>query len=130
MIRNVTRLENIMTAKTSTDVGTSLLISDYQNVVISVASSGSASFTIKFQGSIADTCPDFSAAKSVTNPWEYIQVKDYQNDASINGSTGVTFSGDDCRLFEFNTNGLSWINAVITSYSSGAVTVTCKAYHL
>lgn len=128
MLRNITVVENIMKGKTSTGVGNTFFVNDYGNIVMSISSSGSASFTIKFKGSISQNPVDFSAAKSPTNQWEYIQVKDYQNDASINGSTGITFSGDDVRIVEFNTNGLSWVTADITSYSAGEITVDARAY--
>lgn len=36
---------------------------------------------------MSDTAPDFSAAQSDTNRWDYIQVKDYEDNASIDGDT-------------------------------------------
>ena len=128
MLRTLTTPKKILDAKTTTGVGSAFSVSDYQNIIVSLASTGTAAFTVKFQGSISLTPPDFSSAKALGNEWEYIQVKDYQNDASINGSAGVAFTGDDVRLFEFNTNGLSWVNVVITAISAGAVTATARAY--
>lgn len=97
--------------------------------MLTLSSASSANFTIKFQGSFAETAPNFAAAQSNTNRWDYIQVKDYQNNASIDGDTGVTFSGtDDVRMFEFNTNGLRWICATITARSAGAISLRLMAF--
>lgn len=129
MLRNLTTTHTFMDSKATTGVGTAMAVSDYQNIIVTLSSEDSASFTIKFQGAIGMNPPDFSAAKSVDNQWEYIQMKDYQNGASINGSTGVAFAGtDDVRMFEFNTNGLSWVNATITAISAGEVTLIGRAY--
>ena len=55
--------------------------------MLTLSTASSANFTIKFQGSMSDTAPTFSAAQSNTNRWDYIQVKDYQNNSSIDGDT-------------------------------------------
>ncbi len=66
--------------------------------------------------------PDFSAPQSSTNTWDYIQVKDYQNNASIDGDTGIAFAGtDDVRIVELNTNNLRWVGATITARVAGSI---------
>ena len=104
-------------------------VEDWEHVLIILSSQASANFTVKFQGSHSTTCPDFSAAQTATNEWDYIQVKDYQNNAAIDGDTGVAFAGtDDVRLFEFNTNGLKWVTATVTARSAGSCNVKFKGY--
>ena len=85
--------------------------------------------TIKAQGSIAtinqeNTPPDFSASRSVTNNWDYIQMVDLQDGTPYSGDTGMVLTGtDDYRLFEININGLDWISFVITAVSAGTATI-------
>lgn len=119
----------ILSAKAATGTGVAMKVTDWEHVLISLSSQSSANFTVKFQGSQSDTCPDFSSAQSATNECDYIQVKDYQNNAAIDGDTGVAFAGtDDVRLFEFNTNGLQWVTATITARSAGSANVKFKGY--
>lgn len=119
----------IFNAANATSTGTSYFVPDMQHLLLTLASASSANFTVKFQGSQSDTCPDFSSARSVTNRWEYINVKDYQNNATIDGDTGVAFAGtDDVRMFEYNTNGLKWVCATITARSAGTVTLLLQTY--
>ena len=118
----------IFTAKAATGTGLAMLVSDFQHIMLTLSSASSANFTIKFQGSQSETVPDFSAAQSNTNRWDYIQVKDLQNAAAIDGDTGVAFAGtDDVRMFEMNTNGLNWACATITAYAAGAVSLRLKS---
>lgn len=120
---------NVLTAKATTGTGVAFACADWEHVVITLSSQSSANFTVKFQGSQSDTCPDFSAAQSATNEWDYIQVKDYQNNSAIDGDTGVAFAGtDDVRQFEFNTNGLRWVTATVTARSAGSVNVKFRGY--
>lgn len=109
--------------------GNPVLVEDYKIMALTLASSGNGDFTIKFQSSISNTCPDFSAARSVTNRWEYIQVRDVQNDSAVDGDTGVTFSGsDDVLRFEVKNSGQKWLCATLTTYNAGIVTLTAKLF--
>jgi len=115
----------IFNAAGATGTGTVFTAIDRQHVVLTLSSSGSATYTIKFQGSNSDTKPDFSASRTVANRWEYIQVKDLQNAAAIDGDTGVAYTTtDDVRMFELNTNRLKWVCATLTVLSAGAVTLS------
>lgn len=97
---------------------------DWQHVVLTLASSGSANFTIKVKGSTQDTPPDFSAAATVTNRWEHMQLKDLTDGSTVAGATGVSFAGADAvRMFEVNINRVKWISATITARSAGAITL-------
>ena len=60
MNTNLTNLYTFISGATATGVGIPMNVADYQNIIISVASSGSAAFTIKFQGSIATVSPIWS----------------------------------------------------------------------
>lgn len=85
--------------------------------------------TLKFVGSNADAAPDFSAAASASNPWDYIQCIDQIDGSSIAGGTGVvSVTVTSVRNLEANINGFKWIGAIISSYSAGSVTLKAKGY--
>lgn len=137
MTRQYQPLRTIMDAQAATGIGLAngsngnggLLMEDFKIAGIQFGSKNSGSFTVKFQISYSDDCPDFSAAESVSNHWDYVQVIDLQNGASINGDTGIALTGtDDFRNLELNINGARWFNAVITAYSAGNATVKVKLY--
>lgn len=129
-MRDSTTEQIIFTAKTGTGTGLIINVEDFQHVLLTLSSASSANFTIKFQASNSDTAPDFGAAQSVTNRWDYIQVKDLQSGSAINGDTGVAFAGtDDVRLFEVNSSGQKWLCATKTASSAGAVTLTVKPFN-
>lgn len=79
---------------------------------------------------MSDTPPDFAAAQTNANRWDYVQVKDYEDNAAIDGDTGVAFAAaDDVRQFEMNTNGMKWVCARITTYAAGNVYVRVKGFN-
>ncbi len=128
-MRNYTDEQKILDAKATTGIGLPILVEDFKDVLLTLYSASSANFTVKFQASNSDVCPDFGSAQSETNRWDYIQVKDLQNNSAINGDTGVAFAGtDDVRQFEANTNGQKWICAVITAISAGEVSLSTKPF--
>ena len=129
MYSRATPEAKILDAKAATGIGTPQQIQDFRHLVLALHTSGSANFTVKIQGSISEDMPDFSAAQSVSNQWDYVQIKDLQNGSSIGGDTGVAAAGtDDHRLFEVNTNGLRWLCAEITAYAAGEVTLYVKPF--
>lgn len=120
----------IMSAKTTTGIGNNIYFQDYRHAVISVHTASSANCTLKFVGSISESAPDFSASQSVSNNYDFIEVKDLQDGSAIDGDVGIVLAGtDDHRLFEFNINGLQWLNARLTAISAGAVTVKVRLYN-
>jgi hypothetical protein len=122
----------LLSAKASTGIDKAVLIQDYKNAVFSFATDGggTANLTVKFQGSVQDTCPDFATAQSVTNHWDYIEVVDLQDGAAIDGDTGIALAGaDDYRMLEANINGLKWICARVTARAAGSVTVKVRGFH-
>jgi hypothetical protein len=132
MANRDTKEYTILSAKGATGIGNSISVEDFKNAVFSFATDGGgdAALTVKFQGSIQETCPDFSAAQSVTNHWDYIETVDLEDGAAIDGDTGVAVAtADDYRLLEANVNGLKWLNAVVTARSQGEVTVKVRLFH-
>ena len=75
--------------------------------------------------------PNFAAAQTADNQWDYIDVVDLQDGTPIDGDTGVALSGtDDHRQFQVNNDAMEWVCAIASSYSAGAVTTKVVAYNL
>lgn len=127
----------LFSAKAATGYSTVVLdVSSFRNVVLSVASTGTATLTMKILGALAVKgtdgtpsqgayiAPDFTAAASPSNAWDYVQAINLNTGAAVNGSTGVVFSGTDAvYLLEVNTNLIDFLTVQVTSRSGGSVTV-------
>lgn len=122
-------LIDIFESAVADGVGTSIDVSAYERIFLQVGSANDgagdpANLTVKFVGSMSDSAPDFSASRTVTNNFEYIDAIDLEDGASVDGDTGLAFgAANDIRNFEINLGGLHWINAVISSYVAGKLTV-------
>lgn len=127
------------TAVTSTDAGTGthtfhlkgrkIFTGDWRHGEIGFYTSGSANFTVKIQGSDQEDV-DFNAAQSSTNRWDYMQIKDLEDNASIDGDTGIVLSGtDDNRSFEINLNAKKYISAVVTTWTAGKMNMTITMFN-
>ena len=112
------------------DVGHAINVEHYKNHEITLATDGGgdAAMKVYFLGSYQEDAPDFSAAKSVTNHFEHIAVRDRQDNSVIAGDTGITLSGaDDYRAFNVETNNLVWICAIISDWTAGEITLKVKS---
>jgi len=125
-MRNTTNEQYIFREKDEASTGVAIQAEDWKFVLLTLSSSDTGNFTIKFQGSMSDTCPNFAAARTVSNRWEYIQVKDLQSGSAIDGDTGITWTADDVVRLETIFSGYKWVTATITTYSTGKVTLTAK----
>jgi len=114
-------------------IGTDISTKGFKNCIIEISSVWASSFTIKAQGAmwigtLWDTKPDFSSAKTTSNPWDYIEMIDLEDGTAIDWDTGVAFSAADVRLFELNVNAIDFINLDITTWVSWAVTARVRLY--
>lgn len=115
----------IMNAKAVTGIGNVIDVWDFRNVVITVATASSGNLTVKCQGSIAETAPDFSAAATAANPWTYVQMIDLADGSSVAGATWIAAAGTDIiRTVEINENLFKWITFNVTARVAWSVTVT------
>lgn len=106
------------------------IVDDFQHIVVALDTTGTTTATIKFQGSLSETVPDFTAAASPTNQWAYVQAIDLADQSVINGATGVALTGTDMdRMFEINTNGIRFFNVIVTNYTQGTITATMRAFN-
>lgn len=130
MSKRIYQNYTILNAKATTGAGTAVNVQDYGHLVIWLATDGGgdAALTVKIQGSISVDEPNWDSAQSVTNEWDYLDVKDLQDDASIDGDTGIAVAtADDYRLLKVNNDGgLKWLNVVVTARSEGEITAKCK----
>ena len=131
-IREVWEEITILDAKAANGIGLNMFVKDYKNIVLTFATDGwwTAALTVKFQGSMSDTPPDFSAAQSVTNFWEYIECADLEGTwGNIAWWTWIAVSwADDYRLVELNVDALHWINVIVSWRTAWSVTVKARWY--
>jgi hypothetical protein len=125
-MRNSTKEQYIFDEAEAASTGAILQAEDWKFVLLTLSSSDTGDFTVKFQGSMSDDAPNFGAARSVSNRWEYIQVKDMQSGSTVDGDTGVTWAADDVTRYETVFSGYKWVCATITAYATGKVTLTAK----
>lgn len=120
------------------DIGRNIYCGDHRHALVTIHSDGGAdaAMVVKLVGSygksVADPlgCPDFSAAASATNRFDYMQAIDHQSGLAVAGDTGLTFSSaDDHRQFMVNVDGLLWLNAIISSWTAGEVTVSVRLFN-
>lgn len=120
----------IFSSKAATGQGNVISCDDFTHAIVSVDTASSANLTTKIAGSIQDPAPDFTAAQTATNSFDYIQLKDLEDASSIDGDTGFAVAGtDDHRLFEININALRYFTAVVTTYTAGNITIKVRLYN-
>ncbi len=121
----------ILDAKWANGIWKNINVKDFKNVDLTFATDGwtDAALTVKFQWSIWETAPDFSAAQSVSNMWEYVEIIDLEDGSAIDWDTWIAVAtADDYRLFELNTNWLTWINAIVSGRTAWEVTVKATLF--
>lgn len=123
---------SIFTAKQTVGIGNIIDVSDFRHKQIVLASTGLGAgdtIVVKVQGSFETVNPTFTAAKSASNLWDYIQVIDLEDGSFIDGDTGVTFAtADDVKYFNINIDGLKWICLNVESISDATTSITGKIY--
>lgn len=129
-MRQTSSLEKLLDKAQENGAGKAVLVQDYRDLVLALDTSGTSTLTVKFQGSIQEDEPNWEGAQSADNQWDYVQIKDLEDGSSLAGDTGVAISAsDDHRVFEANTNGLRWLNAIISGYTGGEATVALRAFN-
>lgn len=126
MSRQYTDQIIILNAASATGVSIAANFVSFRNVELQIAQTG-FSGTMKFVGSNADAIPDFSAAASASNPWDYIQTIDQIDGSSIAGGTGITsVTVTSVKNIEANTNAFKWIGVILSNVTAGTVTIKGK----
>ena len=129
-MRTFQSTQSVITSKSSAGAGLAMLVSDFRHLIFSLNTTGSANMTIKVYGSIQETAPAWTSSASVTNQYSPISIYDLDTTIGITGSTGIVLTGTDVnKLYQINTDGLVWINIVITNYSAGTVDAQLKPFN-
>ena len=86
-------VKDILSAAAADGEGAPVLVEDFGDIVIDIATASSANGTIKIYGSISQDPPDFAAAQSVSNMYDTLQVVDLESRYKI------TFTCDTAPIF-------------------------------
>ncbi len=118
------------------DIGNNILVQEYRHCIVSVHGTGSTNLDIGFAGSLGKSttsyaAPDFSATSSNTNSWGWLDIVSLHNNTSIDGSAAsINMAGSAVNLmYEVNTNGMRWLNAIMSGWSVGAVTIVARLFN-
>lgn len=135
-MRQVQSEITILDAAQATGAGNKILVSDFRHIdlILAVAGMGVGDTIImKIKGSSALEAPDFDAAKTISNEWDYIQAIDKEDGSAIDGDVGITFSAsNDLRKLTANVDGLRWITVDINTISDAVNTsgsAKCTLYN-
>lgn len=124
------KFQTILSAKGAAGAGTAMDVTDFDEVMLYV-SAPTSTLTVKFRGTIAAadlTAANWAAAGSVTNEVDGVAIVPIESATSVvKGDTGIALAGvAHAKLYRVNTSLLRFFNAIVTAWTSGAVTV--KAY--
>ena len=131
-MRSFSPAHTFMSAIAGNDDGLALHVTDYKSIILTIHSASSYDATLHFQASNATTKPDFTAARSATNPWYYIDAVALSgSNSDVVGGTGIVFGGTDQigSGYEANINGAHWVNVITSARAAGSVSVTGRAYN-
>lgn len=124
----------VLDAKQAVGIGNKIFVGDHRHKQMDIGTAGMGAgdtITVKVQGSFSLEAPDFTAAKSASNRWDYIQIVDNEDGSAIDGDTGITFSdSNDLRQFLINIDGLRWVSLEVTAISDGVNTSVSADLHL
>ena len=104
---------------------------DYVNCILQIGTSGTATTTIKIDGSLGkpsaraldQAMPNFGATISPANPYSFIQAINLDSGAAVNGSTGIVVAGTDINAsYEVNANLMTYLTLIPISWTQGAIT--------
>lgn len=128
----LTSINTIFSAQAATGTGTVINVEDWEKILVEIATATSANLTVKLQGSISDVVPDFSAAVTAENMWDYLSFVDSDEVASglstlTAGATGFAVAGTDAfKNVSVTFPGLKWLCATVTARAAGSVTVKAR----
>lgn len=112
----------VMDEVVTTTVSLAYNVADYDALTWVVAATN-ATGTIKFNCGTSDTAPDFSSAASASNRYDVVDVTDLEDEASIDGDTGVVLANaTEVRQFQMDSANFKWCGATFTR-TSGTSTV-------
>jgi len=131
MSKRSSELHTFFSAKATTGTGITMNVKDYTHVILQFGSASSANLTAKAVGSISDDAPDFTAAATVANHYDFMDLIEIgTGGTSLAGTTGVVLTGTDRIInLELNTNAFEYLNINIPARSAGTLTVKGRGYN-
>lgn len=126
MLRNKRPQEKeLFSAQAATGDSDAVDVADHKTVVVAVTAAANSTLTFKFRGSVRSTAPDFTAAQSTTNVWDYVGVYDLEDGSFIDGDTGVTINNDtaanNTRQYLVNIEYLQYFGLEVSAYTDGSL---------
>lgn len=124
-------LHTFFSAKATTGIGITMNVDDYQHVILQFSSALNANATIKAVGSISDDSPDFTAAQTAANHFDFVDmIETGTGGTSIAGATGLILTGTD-RIINLvlNVEAVKHLNMKITARSAGSITIKARGYN-
>lgn len=92
---------------------------DYRHFMFAVHASATTTGSVRVKASFEQDCPDFTAASSADNSWEYVAVRELSSGTLIAGATGAAVSASTInKNYEAEINGAYHI-ALETTITSG-----------
>lgn len=100
------------------------------SITIDTDGGGDAAMTLKLWTSDQVDPPDAAEAQSASNQYDFVDMIDKEDGASIDGDTGFAVAtADDHRQFEANINGARWAGILPTAGTAGEVTVKFRLFN-
>ena len=108
--------------------GDNIDVNEFRHIEVSIDLENSPDVTIKCVGAITDSLPSFLNPQTVSNRYDFIQVVDKEDAATIDGDTGIAFAASGNRQVVVNVDGLSFITFKTLNYKAGDITIKMKGF--
>lgn len=117
-----------------------LSLQDFKVAVLEVTTTGTATTTPKFYGSLGKSrtdasarngdTPNFGATASRANPYTTVQIVPLDTGVPLDGDTGIVIAGADitAKLYEVNINALKYGTMFPASWTAGAITIKAQLF--
>ena len=105
-------------------------VQDFKIITMALKSTAAAlNCTMQFVGSISEDAPDFNKPISTTNLYDYIDIIDLQDNASIDGDTGLAAAGASLTgMYQANVDGLKWFSMIYKIGTAGSANIDVRLF--
>lgn len=114
----------------STPVPRIIDVQDFKTVTMAIKSTAaSLNCTMQFVGSISEDAPDFAKPISTTNLYDFIDIIDLEDNASVDGETGLAVAGGSLTgLYQANIDGLKWFSMIFKIGTAGSLNIDVRLF--
>ena len=114
----------------STPIPNVIDVQDFKTAVLTVQSTAALlNCTVRFVGSIMETSPDFAALITATNRYDYLDIVDLEDNASIDGETGLAAAGAALTgMYQVNVDGLKWLSSRFEIGTAGSLSIEVRLF--